>query len=196
MKFCCIALRNSPFWSGNLNRTLKIIEINWDTLFAWPGYDFWGIVLSLVGFAASIFFAASANSKAGAATIAAESARNSMTVADTSSQLRLVQQILIEVRLRVESSQWEQVSDRCEAIRIIIAPLISSNTVEFSKEIQKSLVALQSQMASLQKTADEVRHKDGEFDMVKIGSILTKQAESVAMAVRELKDNVEVNANV
>ncbi len=173
-----------------------VVEINWDNLFAWPGYDFWGVVLALIGFSFSIFFAYSANSSAKMAAEAAQNARRSMNHSDAAAQLTLVQQLLVELRLRIDASQWEQVSEKCEGIRVIVAPIVSSTTVELSKETEKSLVGLQSQMASLQKTANDVHHNAAEYDVVKIKSILSKQAEAVAQSVREFKDNTEIGYNV
>lgn len=169
-----------------------MISINWEQLYAWPGYDFWGVLLSVIGFASSVAFAATASSRAKVAAEAANKAKRSMTIGDASSQLTLVQQFLVEVRLRVEGLQWEQVSEKCETIRVTVAPLVSSNNLELTKDTEKALVGLQSQMANLQKTANEIRHNDSEFDLVKIKGVLSKQAEAVARAVRELKDETEV----
>ncbi|MDC0736753.1 hypothetical protein N6L24_00540 [Cognatishimia sp. SS12] len=174
----------------------ELISVDWDAVFSWPGYDFWGILLAMVGFAFSIAFAARASSKASVAANAAHAAKRSMINADTASQITLVQQMLVEIRLRVENQQWEQVSEKCEAIRVIVAPLLSSGNVELSEETEKSLIGLQAQMASLQKSSDEIRHNGSDFNLVKIKSVLAKQAEAVAKAVREIKDNTEAVQNV
>ncbi|MEP3786951.1 hypothetical protein [Ascidiaceihabitans sp.] len=168
----------------------------WDDLYSWPGYDFWGVVLAVLGFAASIGFAYRASSQATLAAEAARQSRHSMELADTSNELALVKQLLVEIRLRVEALQWEQVSEKCEAIRLKIAPMTMLGRLDLSEESHKSLIGLQSQMASLQKTADEVRHNNGEFDLVKISSVIAKQGEAVARAIREFKDNTEITSNV
>ena len=128
-----------------------MIAIDWDKLFAWPGYDFWGVVLAIVGFGFSIYFAFTASSSAKKAAEAAQFARRSMNHLDASSQLTLVKEKLLELRLRIDASQWEQVSEKCEGIRVIVAPIVSSNAIELSKETEKSLVGLQSHMAALSK---------------------------------------------
>ena len=173
-----------------------MISIDWQSLYHWPGFDFWGIILGLIGSFFSVLFAYLASRNSRKAADAAADARRSMALADAASQLALVQQLLVEVRLRTESSQWEYVSERCESIRVILAPVLTTEFYNLNPETMKSLVGLQSQMASLQKKSDEIRHRGAEIDLVKIKSILAKQAEITARAVADVRRSMEIPSNV
>lgn len=164
----------------------------WEWIYSWPGYDFWSIVLSVFGFAASVYFARSASGRAQIAAEAAKEAKFSVRIADVSSQLGTLQQLLVEIRLRVENQSWLLVSERCGAARLIIAPLIQSENLLLSENIAKSLLGLQSQITALQKKAEETLHKDSAFDHVKVNLLLARQAEALAAAIQEIKDQTDV----
>lgn len=169
-----------------------LIKIDWNSLFLWPGYDFWGVVLGVIGSVASVIFAMLASKNAKKAAEAAAQAKKSMVVVDHAAQLTSIQQYIVELRLRLENEQWEQVSEQCDRIRTTLAPVMVSNGFSLSKETHKSLVGLQSQMASMQKTADEIRHKQKQYDLVKIKTVLAKQSEVVARAVGEVRQMMEI----
>ncbi|WP_299282615.1 hypothetical protein [uncultured Tateyamaria sp.] len=162
-------------------------------LYAWPGYDFWGVLLALVGFSASVLFSRSANSSAKAARLAAENAWQSFGVVDATGRLGVVQKSLTEIRLRAERGEWSQASESCESVRIAVATHLTSERLSLSEEAKKSLTGLQSQMATLQKTANEILHNQADYDLVKIKTILSKLSESVAKVLTELQEKLERN---
>lgn len=172
----------------------KLLEFL-ESLYGWPGYDFWGVILTVLGLSGTALLAGKASKNSKIAAQAAKRARTSMDMADAVSQLNLVRQMIVELRLRVEGKQWQQVTETCQSIRVVLSPLLTYPTIEFSEDVEKSLVGLQTQMSTLQKNADETRYNEQPFNFVKTSAMISRQAEAVALAIREAKDKTHVVKN-
>ncbi|MBY5934403.1 hypothetical protein KUV51_15455 [Tateyamaria omphalii] len=164
----------------------------WNNLYDWPGYDFWGVLLALVGFAASISFARSASSKASAAKSAALEAKRNLVLVDTVGQLRTTEQILTELRLRLDQPQWQLISEKCGLIRSSLASILRGQTIRLPDAVKEDLLSIQGQITNLQEEADKAAHTDAPVNIVKAKRALAGCLETVSGAIRELSESEEM----
>lgn len=169
----------------------SLIKVDWIAIVEWPAYDMLGFLL---GFASALFALLATLNSARAAR-AAEAARRAMAVDDAIADLTLVQQYLVETRLRAEAGQWDQASERCENIRTKLAPILTLDIAPISEDVRKGLLKMQSQIATLQKTSDGIRHNDEPADVAKIASVIGKQSEAIAVAIAEIRNRRDVPNN-
>ena len=167
-----------------LRRWLKI-------LYGWEGYGFWGLLVTALGSVGTLIASMLAAKRAGRAQIAAENAQQIMAALDILSELGKTNQKFIEIRLRIEASDWRAVSECCGQIRDIVAAIIDSKHVEFSDDHRSALTSLIAQMTTMAKSADKAHHLGDDFEPIKAKSVLGKQSETLTKLVARFKEDIQ-----
>ncbi|MEX0310125.1 MAG: hypothetical protein AB3N17_07725 [Tateyamaria sp.] len=160
----------------------------WETLYSWPGYDFWGVAIALVGFATSIIFASAASSRAAAAKAAALEAKRSLVLVDTVGQLKNTEQTLSELRLRLDQPQWLMFSEKCSLVRTTLASILRGKTILLPTTVRSDLLSIQGLVTSLQEEADKATHMGSNVDVVKAKKVLASCLDALSGAIRELSE--------
>ena len=169
-----------------------MLGIDWTTLYNWPGYDFWGIVLALSGSGASVFFAFRASKNATRAAEAAESAKRSVSAVDIISECSRVLRLFKEIRMRIDKNEWDRVSELTEDVRVAVSTVNQAAKDNLSETSQEALSNVLSQMSTMARTADKNYHNGTTIDPVRIKSVLAKLSEELSAALAELKQKVEI----
>lgn len=161
-----------------------MFELSWEVLYAWAGYDFWGVVLSLFG--AAFAFRASRNAKRAteAATSAVQVVSSIEAVAEIGKLLRTLQ----EIRRRLDGSEWDLVSQHCSEAESIVTTLQSSSSVELSSDGKDALEWLAPQLERLATQSDKALHQNTAIDHVKVKNMLSRSKVKATRLEVELKE--------
>ncbi len=166
------------------------------TFYAWIGWSFWGVIVSVVGTGLSVYFAWQASKNAKKAADAADSTRRIVSFVDTVSELSRVLRLLKEVRMRVDRHEWDRVSELAEDVRVIVAGLLNASVLRFSDSSRALVVGILAQMTTLGRTSDSEHHRgtDGvqqkPIDPVRIKGVLGGLSQDVAIVLAEIKEKV------
>ncbi len=166
--------------------------IDWTTIYSWPGYDFWGVILSLVGFIFSIGFAVRASMNAQRAAQAAESAKRSISKLDVITECSKVLRLFKEIRVRIDADEWDRVSELAEDVGVAISGVSEVARLEMSEESQEVMSDVLAQMIVMSRSADKHYHNQSKVDPVKVKAVLGKLSQKMASVVGEVKAKVEV----
>lgn len=164
--------------------------MDWQEVFLWPGYGFWGLILTAIGSFTTFIFAFLANINARKATEAAISAKQVVYSVDAVAELGRILRLLKEIRFRGDNSEWQRVSELCEDVRVAIISVNTNLDDGISEDSRAVLSSLSAQMATMGRPADKAFHNGKISDLVRIKSILSKFSEEIAGVQAQIKQNV------
>lgn len=168
-----------------LERVVFLFGLSWEVIYAWAGYDFWGVILSVVS--AIYAFRASRNAKL--ATDAATKAIQAVSSVEAVAELGKLLRILKEIRWRLDKKEWDRVSETCSDALSLVVPLQSTSSVDLSEDGVKDLESMAKQFAWLSKLAHKAQHEQGAIDLVKVKNMLGKSTTKAKKLEVELKES-------
>lgn len=156
-------------------------------LFAWF-VEYLGTIASVFGAGFTILFSAQAKTAATAARQASNETRAQVSRLDVLSELTEAKRLMDDVANRLHGRSWEIIAERCTAIRLIIAPITSTQEIEFSSDVSEKLVEVIAQMKILSATANKVRYQTIiEPSIPKLSGLVDEQKEVLTLAISEVK---------
>ena len=168
----------------------------WEKIFAWDGYGFFGLVISIVGTIFTVGFAYSASRAAKSAEVAATDSATlttkTLTIYGVYSELEQLISSLDGLRNEIDAKRWSESARRCSicqriAARISASALMRSNEAEIAK--MNDIVDQTNKIERLC-LAPKPPNNQQTAEMLAVISSLASQCASMTVSIREQDDRL------
>lgn len=134
------------------------------------------------------YYSKGAKSSAEAAKEAARETRNSVSLIDSIGTLSEISRLLDDLRRRLETRNWELISERCASLRALIAQIDANRLIVDSDEIANTIAFFREDIKKLGERADKIRFgKVAEPDLAKLSSNLASHTETMVRTTLYVK---------
>ena len=163
---------------------LLVIEVASPT--PWGGLSFWGnlaslagLLVSLVGFAITIWNVRRSKEASLQAELAARGARDRIMAFDTMKELSAATTTMEEIKRLQRAAAWVVLPDRYSSVRKLLGS-VQANGLDFSNDDRIVLVGVMGQLAGLEQLIEKaVASEDWPTNVPKLNNMISQQVDKV-----------------